>query len=102
MALELNIEHPDYHHKVNDARVALGKTYKFGENQFVKFWRAGPKDGTVVCCRNFPHGSPNPYIVGHVTFSSFEAAADAARKGAKREYDKALDIVRRYEAPEKE
>lgn len=94
----LNEEHPDFGCKPGDKRECGGKEYTYGENQYSHFWRAGPKDGTVHCSKDFPHASDNPYTVRGVTCATFERAAERARRGARDEYDRALAVVKRYEA----
>lgn len=96
--MELHHDHPDAETKVGDTREAGGQTWKFGANQFTKFWRAGPKNGTIVCSRDYPYGITLPYFGDGIACSTFEAAATRAMAGAKREYERALDIVRKYEA----
>lgn len=96
----LDANHPDHKTGINDTREACGRTWRFGANQYTKFWRSGPKDGTVVCSRDFPHGVGGAYLADGVVFNTFEKAAQRAMTGAKREYERALEIVRRYETPE--
>ena len=93
----LDKDHPDFSMKPGDKRKVGDTEYTYGENQYSCFWRAGPKDGTVNCSKDFPHISNNPYVVNGVTFASFERAVERARLGAKREYERALEVVRRYE-----
>jgi hypothetical protein len=77
----------------------IGDTkYTFGANQYSSFWRAGPKDGTIVCSKDYPHGSDYPYRSGINVQPTFEKAADFARRSAKNEYERALAVVQRYEA----
>jgi hypothetical protein len=99
---ELHEAHPDAESAPGATRPALGRDWVFGKNQFSSFWRSGPKDGTVICSRDYPDITDRPYVVAGVHFREFEKAAAAARRGAAAEYEKALEIVRRYEAPEKD
>lgn len=95
---ELNIEHPDFHHKPGEKRVCAGREWTFGQNQFMNYWRAGPKDGTVVCAKDYPHGTASPYLVSGTSCKDFEKAAERAWAGARHEYERALEVVKRYEA----
>lgn len=97
MSIELHPDHPDANCKPGDTRDYQGRTYKFGENQFSKYWLAGPKDGRVSCSRDYPDVSSNPYLGDGASCSTFERAADRAKAGAKREYEKAKALVTRYE-----
>lgn len=99
MTPELHPDHPDANCKPGDTREAGGTTWIFGANQFMHFWRARPRDGTVVCSKDYP-GFGGPYRadgMGLTKDDSFEYAATTAQKGAKREYEKAKRIVDRYE-----
>lgn len=98
----LDADHPDFSAEPGFKREALGKTWTFGKNQFSSYWVSGPKDGRVVCSKDYPHVSNNPYLGDGLACATFEKAAERSCRGARREYEKALDIVRRYEAPEKE
>lgn len=100
MRVELHPDHPDFDRKTGDERVYQGRTYKFGMNQFSCYWRSGPKDGTITCSKDYPTGSPAPYIGGEALVRTFEQAADRERNGARREYDKAKALVARYESAE--
>ena len=103
MTRELHPEHPDVMAIPGDKREYNGREYTFGKNQYTSFWRAGPKDGTVVCSKDYPHGTECPYRTGPMyVHKTFEKAADFARKSAKSEYERALDVVRRYEQEETE
>lgn len=95
----LHEEHPDFDRKPGDKREASGVTWTFGKNQFSCFWRAGPKDGTVVCSKDY-HGAEwdNPYKVGVLYCKDFESAAKRSQSSARKEYERALEIVRRYES----
>lgn len=95
---DLNDQHPDFARKPGEKLTLGGREYTFGQNQFTSFWRAGPKDGTVVCSRDYPHGSSAPYVVNGAGIVDLDKAADRARAGAKRTYEQALEVVRRYEA----
>lgn len=94
---DLHPEHPDAENSPGDERTFDGLTYRFGKNQYSSFWRAGPKDGTVVCSKDYPVGSEYPYVAGGYSCRTFEDAAKRARSKAKAEYERALEIVRRYE-----
>lgn len=99
MAVELNPEHPDAECNPGDEFVlADDDKWVFGQNQFTSYWRSKPKDGTVVCSRDYPAASPNPYIAAGKPYKTIELAIAAARKFAKAEYERALEIVRKYEA----
>lgn len=100
--LELHTEHPDSERKPGDEREFNGRTYVFGQNQFSSFWRAGPKDGTINCAKDYPTLHDHPYVVSGGHYATFEKAAEQAIKRAKSEYERALEVVRRYEAPEKD
>lgn len=97
MSKFLHADHPDATAKPGDQRLYQGRTYKFGENQFSKYWLAGPKDGRVTCSSDYPESSANPYLGDGAACSTFEKAADRAKTGAKREYEKAKALVERYE-----
>lgn len=98
MNTELHPEHPDHDLPVGATCESNGRVWKLGANQYVTFWRSGPKDGTVVCSKDYPHGSSGPYIAGGVVCTDFDKAAARAQKVAKAEYERALVIVKRYEA----
>ena len=99
--LELHPDHPDANCQPGEERVFEGRTYVFGKNQYSAFWRAGPKDGSFSCCRNYGlDGWNNLYRVGNVSTKDFESAARLARKTAKKEYERAKEIVARYEREE--
>lgn len=66
---ELHADHPDANAKAGDTREANGTTYIFGINQFMRYWRAGPKDGTVVCSRDYP-GFGGPYRADGMSITS--------------------------------
>lgn len=100
---DLHPRHPDANCNPGDRFVLKeGDTWIFGQNQFTSFWRARPKDGTVTCSRDYPEASPNPYIAAGKPHKTIEAAIAAARSNAKAEYERAKQIVDRYEAPEKD
>lgn len=99
MSTNLHPDHPDAQASIGDKRQCGNAEFTFGANQYSKFWRAGPKDGTVVCASDYPE--TGPYLVNGQPAPDFPTAVARAKAGAKREYEKALDIVRRYEAPEK-
>ena len=101
MSRELQPEHPDFDAKVGDTREHKGKTYKFCENQYMGFWKAGPKDGTVVCSKDYPFAGSGPYKSGGITCKTFEDAADRAVVNAEREYQRAKAIVEAYEREDK-
>lgn len=95
----LQPEHPDYERLPKDQYTAKdGTVWTFGQNQYMKFWRAGPKDGTVACSMDYPHASDHPYRSGGRSYPDMEKALTAARRNAKAEYERALEIVRRYES----
>lgn len=95
----LHPAHPNAKNKPGDELTLVeGDVWKFGQNQFTSFWRSKPKDGTVVCSRDYPEASPCPYIVVGRPYKTIQLAIEAARKSAKAEYEKAKEIVRRYEA----
>lgn len=95
----LHEDHPDYNCQPGDKREVDGTTWVFGQNQYMKYWRAGPKDGTVVCSKDY-HGAEwdNAYRVGGVYCKDFESATKRSQRNAKKEYERALEIVRRYES----
>lgn len=97
--MSLHPDHPDAAAKAGDERESLGRTWTFGRNQFSEYWRAGPKDGTVNCDRNYPaNGSGNPYVANGMACKDFDTAAERSRAFAKSEYQRAKAIVDRYEA----
>lgn len=100
MKIPLDETHPDVNAKPGDTREYAGRKYVFGENQFTSYWRAGPKNGTIICSKDYPHGTSGPYIGDGTNCATFEKAADRANSGARREYEKAKAIVERYEAAE--
>lgn len=93
--------HPDAGRSPGEKLEIGGRTYVFGRNQYRCFWYAGPKDGTVTCSKDYPHGSEYPYRVDGFTARTLEKAVEFARKNARVEYERAKAIVERYEAPEK-
>lgn len=100
--IKLHPDHPDFNAKPGDKRTDdMGVEWTFGRNQYSIFWRAGPKDGSVHCSRDFP-GYGNPYRADGLGLSdpSFEYAAKVSRRGARREYEKAKRVVDRYEGKE--
>lgn len=101
MSPALHPDHPDAGAKPGDKQEAAGRIWTFGQNQFSSFWVAGPKDGRVVCSKDYPVVSNTPYLGDGLSCTTFEKAAERSMRGAKREYEKALEVVRRYEAPEK-
>lgn len=98
----LHPDHPDAGCRPGDKRHFDGKDYAFGQNQYRSFWAAGPKDGTVTCSLDYPHGSEHPYVSGNRVHKNFEAAATRAKSNARAEYERAKSIVERYERKEKE
>lgn len=100
MPNNLHPDHPDTQARIGDERQSNGRLWKFGANQYVTFWRSGPKDGTVVCSKDYPNGSSGPYVAGGVVCKDFDTATLRAQKNAKAEYDRAKAIVERYEANE--
>ncbi len=100
MSEHLNPEHPDYSAQPGDTRDCLGRKWIFGRNQYTSYWRSGPKDGTVTCSKDYP-GHHLPYTVGGKYFSDFDKAAEVSRSRAKSEYERAKEIVDRYETGDK-
>jgi len=98
--MELHPDHPDANARPGDQRTdGTGRLWTFGTNQYASFWRAGPKDGTVTCSKDYP-GLPEPYRVGGVACKDFDKAAARSRASARTEYEQAKRIVDRYEASE--
>lgn len=96
--MALHPDHPDADAAPGDTREALGRTWKFGRNQYSEYWRAGPQDGTVHCDRNYPaNGAAGPFLANGLSCKDFDTAAERARAFAKAEYERAKQIVRRYE-----
>lgn len=96
----LNEEHPDFGCKPGDKRKdSKGTVWQFGRNQHSCFWRAKPKDGVIGCSKDYLGDEwGSPYYVGGVYCRDFESAADRAKRNAKKEYERALEVVRRYES----
>lgn len=87
-------EHPDHDRKPGDKITVDGREWTFGANQYSSFWRA-KQAGTVTCVAEYP--DIEPYVSFGRLFEKFEDAGKRAVKGARDEYDRAKDIVRRYE-----
>jgi len=99
MATDLHPDHPDAQAVPGDKTRCGNREYTFGANQYTKFWRAGPKDGTIVCSSDYPE--TGPYLVNGKPCNDFPTAAARAVSGARAEYERALEVVRRYEKEEK-
>lgn len=98
MPAELHPSHPDAKANPGDEfHLSDTDVWVFGQNQFTSFWRARPKDGTVTCSKDYPEASPNPYLAAGKPHKTIEKAIAAARAAAKSEYERAKEIVRRYE-----
>lgn len=95
----LHEDHPDYNCQPGDKREVDGVVWTFGKNQYSAFWRARPKDGTVICSKDYGYeGWDSPYRSGGVYAKEFDDAARRAQRSARKEYERALEIVRRYES----
>lgn len=93
----LNPDHPDYDRNPGDEFDTSEGVWVFGRNQYSEYYRKGPKDGTVICSRDYPHSSKYPYWGGGKPSLTFEDAAKRSKAAAKREYERAKSLVERYE-----